>query len=400
MRLKVLLSLFILALTMIACVSEFDATLPSNDIQVLIVDGSIMENTDAVFYLSKSFPLDLQVVVVSNNNIPDKYLVTDAKLTIISDNGYQSLPAENLGKGAYQISVGELDNDVKYGIQIEYNGDTYQSALSKPLQTPEIDSISWVQPETAGTVSFRVSTHDDTAGVKFFLWDYKEDWEIKATYPTTIFYNPAADGFYTAQAPYQYCWKKFTSNKFLIGSTESLSENRIINNQLYRENPGDDRFSVLYSVIVHQKAISKEAFEYYQNKIKLNDEMGGLFTPQPSELNGNITCITNPSKKVMGYVEACKNVTEKRIFITSDQITHPWISGCDLIPQDTINQYIADGRYASYLQFYQMGYRPAGDPDSQAPGLFPESWALGSCTDCILYGGTKNKPDFWPDNHE
>ena len=33
-----------------------------------------------------------------------------------------------------------------------------------------------------------------------------------------------------------------------------------------------------------QRALSKGEFEYYENKVKLSEEMGGLFTPQPSEL--------------------------------------------------------------------------------------------------------------------
>ncbi len=33
-----------------------------------------------------------------------------------------------------------------------------------------------------------------------------------------------------------------------------------------------------------QRKISRGEYEYYQEKIKINEEMGGLFIPQPSEL--------------------------------------------------------------------------------------------------------------------
>jgi hypothetical protein len=243
-------------------------------------------------------------------------------LTIIGSNGYQSPSAKNIGKGEYLISAGELNDNVEYGIKIEYNGDIYQSTPSKPLHTPEIDSISWRQPEKEGDIFFYVSTHDDTEGTKFFLWNFTEDWEIRAAYETETFYDPEKDSYYIVRpAPYYYCWKNNVHpQKTLTGSTEFLGENRIINKEFYSCAPLNERFSVLYCMTVYQKNISKEAYEYYQNKKKLNEEMGGLFTPQPSEIKGNITCITDPSKKVAGYVETVKNISQKRAFICCRQI--------------------------------------------------------------------------------
>lgn len=43
------------------------------------------------------------------------------------------------------------------------------------------------------------------------------------------------------------------------------------------------RASYYYSTLMKQRALSKGEFEYYENKVKLSEEMGGLFTPQPSE---------------------------------------------------------------------------------------------------------------------
>ena len=398
MNSKVLFCIFILALLVNGCVSEFNAKLPSNDVQILIVDGSIIENTDATFYLSKSFPLDSRSVSEENLNI-------NAGLSIIGSNGYKSQPAINLGKGVYRISVGELDDNVEYGIQIEYNGDIYQSTLSKPLRTPEIDSISWAQPEKAGAVSFRVSTHDNTEEARFFIWNYIETWETAASFETTIFFDPENYRFYTTDpAPYYYCWKSNASNRFLIGSTESLSENRIINKQLYSCLPEDNRFIILYSVDVNQKAISKSAFEYYQNKIVLNDEMGGLFTPQPLELSGNITCITDPSKKVMGYVEAVKNTTQKRIFVFPSELTRSTISNyCYTITQDSLTNLLNE-MGGNYLDaYYELGLRPAvGRVNNMVtpPVITPTEWAPFTCTNCVANGGSKNKPDFWPNNHQ
>jgi hypothetical protein len=412
MKLKALSVSCILSLIIIGCVSEFDAKLPLNDMQILIVDGSITEG-EVTFHLSKSFPLDSSDV--SN-------LDMEAKLTIIGSNGYQSPPAiktermvtkvingkKKERKEAYWIAaVGELNDGVEYGIQIEYNGETYRSTLSKPLHTPEIDSISWIQPVEEGAIFFRISTHDNTEGSKFFLWSYTEDWESTATFPTSVFLdiygspgNPPR-GYYSEDwAPFYYCWKKDTSKEILIGSTESLSENKIINQQFYEVDVADERFSVLYGITVSQKAITKGAYEYYQNKSKLNDEMGGLFTPQPFEVKGNITCITDPSKKVIGYIETVKNISQKRIFVSRKQITRQIIistGSCVLIPHDSVPRYVSDYSTNIYRDFYKMGYRPAGAKNILTGK--PETWATHSCTDCVEKGGSKDKPDFWPNDH-
>lgn len=40
------------------------------------------------------------------------------------------------------------------------------------------------------------------------------------------------------------------------------------------------RVSYYYSTLIKQRALSKGEFEYYENKAKLSESMGGLFTPQ------------------------------------------------------------------------------------------------------------------------
>lgn len=403
MNSRILTGLFILALTAIGCVTEFKANLPSGDQQILIVEGSIMADTTVTFQLSTSYPIDSAYA-------PQGIFDVDAKITLISDNGYESAPATYLGKGKYSMDVGTLDDNVGYGIKIAYKEDTYQSALSKPLHTPEIDSVSWVEQGENAPVGICVSTHDnDTGEPKFFLWDYAEDWEFNATYDTSIFFNPKDSTFFIDSffltyhvGPYYHCWRHTVSHTYLLGSTETLNENRIINKQLYQIFPGtDDRFTILYAVTINQRAISKSAYDYYQNKIKLNEEMGGLFTPQPSDVDGNISCITNPSRRAIGYIEVSKNTAHKRLFLNSSQIKSSAIGyNCTLDSFDDLKmnmqipQTMSDK--SAYAFLYMLGYRPALDPDPAPGPLKPSQWSTSICTDCTQNGGLKNKPDFWP----
>ena len=396
---KILFGLLISALLLTGCITEFYALLPENDTKVLFVDGSIIENTEVTFHITQSFSIDVNVP-------PKESFINDAILTIIGSNGYKSSPAINQGEGTYRIATGTLEAGVEYGIQIDFESETYQSELSKPLYTPEIDTVYWVQSEPLGPVSFYLSTHDDTNRAKFYLWDYVEDWEIKSIHATTIFFNPERNELYTDfySTPYLYCWKKQAN--YELYSTEFLYENKVIDKLLYELNPIEsnlDRFSELYCATVTQKAISRGAFEYYQTRKKLNEEMGGLFTPQPAEADGNIRCVTNPSKKAMGYVETFKNISQKRIFIRPATWPNPliwpvWPRAQD-IDDCELSKYIGVFTGSSYRGIYNLGYRPIGIDMEALPRLVPSLWVPVKCTDCTANGGTKDKPDFWPNDH-
>ncbi len=375
------------------CVSEFNADLPSDDVEMLVVEGNIVANSQSVFYLEKSFSLN-------EPKIPASSLEVRAELVVVGSNGYKSDPATYLGAGKYQVGIGNLDDDQSYGIEINYNGDVYASELLPPLVTPEIDSVSWKQVEKEGMVTFHVSTHDINNKAGFYIWNYVEDWEIKSLYETSLFFDPNTSTYYYDDSfAYLYCWKKNEINPILVGSSESLKENRIVNKQLYEQYPNDDRYSELYSVKVTQQSLTKAAYEYYSNKAKLNDDVGGIFTPQPSEIKGNIECRTNSSKKVMGFTSVLKNLSEKRIYIEKKQISRNPTSDCDAIPASQLREYLYERQW-KLIDLYLEGYRPVAriSPDSEENPA--DAWVKEACTDCTKKRGSKTKPDFWPNDHK
>ncbi len=387
---KILLYVLITLLTG-ACISEFNAQLPSGNTDILVVEGNIIGDSVMNFYFSKSFSLD-------EVRPPSGYDNVQVKLTLIGSNGYRSPLAAYLGQGVHQLAIGTLDEQVSYGIEFEYDGETYQSELSRPLHTPAIDSVSWNQPGEYADVSIRVSTHEDKSGYSYFLWGYKEDWEISAQYQTEVFFDPLNKKFYLDRpAPYYYCWKKNTGSEILVATTAKQVENRIVNHSLYTHEAQDDRFSILYSVLVHQISLSKAGYEYYLDLSKGNEGMGGLFTPQPSKIEGNINCITNPGKRVIGYIEVAHNATSYRLYVPRSYIQRkPSTGGCSLVSRDSISSLLKDG--LSYFDIYFMGLRPC--TYTEDPALSPDDWSSESCTDCRMRGGSKTKPDFWPNNHQ
>lgn len=240
-------------------------------------------------------------------------------------------------------------------------------------------------------MKIRISTHHDSENFQYYMWNYTEDWEITSSYYTTCFFDPEKNSFYTQDPdPVYYCWKQGISRSILTGSTESLRENRIVNFPLLSIPASEEKISVLYSILVKQRALSKEAYDYYLNLQKQNEGMGGLFTPQPSEVQGNIGCTTNPDKKVLGYVSVLKNVEEERIFISSLEIEAPFYGG---FCTEYDEAFFAEERLDTPADKYRAGYRPVGD-------IIPLSWSDTRCVDCTANGGSKKKPSFWPNKHQ
>ena len=201
---------------------------------------------------------------------------------------------------------------------------------------------------------YRVSTHGDPGKTQYYMWNYREDWEIRASYITTCYFDPDMNRIYEdSNYPTFYCWKKEISRNILIGSTEKLKEHLIINNKLLDVPVNEDRFTVLYSIQVQQRALSKEGYEYYLNVQQQNEEMGGIFTPQPSEIQGNISCISQPKRRTIGYVGVYKNISEKRIYIHPNEIKRPPLySGCEEVSDSEMDEQ----GYSTYLTRYLAGY--------------------------------------------
>ena len=106
--------------------------------------------------------------------------------------------------------------------------------------------------------------------------------------------------------PYAQGWVHRLSKDILINSTANFNDNHLKDKILYSIDNEDVRLSHLYSTFVVQRRISKGEYEYYQCKERFTNDMGGLFTPQPSEMPTNLTC-SDKNKRVIGYVGVNQN---------------------------------------------------------------------------------------------
>jgi hypothetical protein len=80
-------------------------------------------------------------------------------------------------------------------------------------------------------------------------------------------------------------------------------------------------------MLLKQYGLSSDAYTFWSQMKKNTEELGSIFDAQPSQINGNIHCTTNPVEPVFGYV-SITNIQTKRIYInrTSLPVTIPFVT--------------------------------------------------------------------------
>jgi len=239
-------------------------------------------------------------------------------------------------------------------------------------------------------VSIYAYSDDPQNNSRYYRWDYTETWKYQTAYQSLFDY---VNGQVVRRAPEDqiyYCWRNFSSSEILVATTNKLSSN-IISQKLIASIPqGSEKLSLRYSIIVNQYAINVDAYNYWINLKKNTEQMGTLFDAQPSQLVGNIHCISKPEEPVLGYISA-SSVVKKRIFIDAAQIDNWYYEryykecgqpGTELIiPVSEAYRYIVGPQHLWVL----LGTTNDGGLDITQ--LF--------CADCREHGGSNIQPDFW-----
>ena len=393
------IALVTLTLLITSCIEEYKiqemVPFESPDI---VIQGRITSGSESVFYLSKTQP-------IGSEETPESIL--NAEITIVGQNGYESPKATfDIEEDCYIINTQDLPDNTLYAVLIKAEGETYQSDFQELFITPSLESVSYKEREDG--ISIHVTSYGNEGNSPYYLWAYEEDWEFHApdninglkgipVYSKEIYNLPFLDE--NGNNPYLYCWGHNSSKHINIYNTTILTENTAKEVELFRIPIDDVRISYIYSILVKQYSLSPEGYQYYSLIKKYSEESSGIFTPIPSEVKGNVSCISNPEIKVLGYVLASTCQT-KRVFIyESDfkQICSEYDSGCISAGWGdnffNLNKIYTEGVIA-------MTYN--GElSDLLNPNLTETIFYTRECIDCrVVKGSTKKRPDFWPNNHE
>lgn len=366
----------LIVLLPIGCVEKFEADISDLVTEGLVVEGDIISDSTVQFRLSKTLPL----TETDDNKVQfDDFLNVEANLAVKGSDG-TSWTGIARGKGMYEVEIGTLMPEVEYSVEIQYKGDTYQSEPQKPLGMVDIERVSFSQPDLAGPVSILLDT-EEAKDTQYFLWYFEEDWEIRAHFQTKDLYDSESNSvIHYKYPPVAQGWCYNALDDIMLGTTESNISNKIVGKKIQSIANIDPRISFLYSIRIQQRNLSKQEYEYYQVRTKLNNEMGGLFTPQPSELPTNITC-SNPTRKVIGYVGCNMGIAKSHLYIKEDEVLYLENYTCD----------VGKDPEGSYADKFAAGFQIS---DNTEMGI---EWASVKCVDVRLFkADPMGRPDWWP----
>ncbi len=369
---------FFLALILLqqACKDKYVSPYASPTTGYLVVEGYICGNDSTSFHLTRTVKLP------GDDNPP---AVTGANLEIEgSDNTVY--PLTEKGTGYYGASTLPLVASKQYRLHIRTpDGLEYQSAYVTYRPTPAIDSISWKE-NPDNTIQISASTHDPADTTRYYFWEYGETWEYHAGEQSYEVYDPSTKMVYPRADSNQIyrCWHYDSSTAILLYSTAKLSKDVVDQFPLVTLPANSAETSVEYSIHVRQYALSKDGYNYMVLMQKNTESLGSIFDAQPSALTGNITCISNTSVPVIGWVSA-GTMQQQRIFINRTQVISYYTNVCP----------IADTTFgkstANYVKFFeQEALVPIED------GVAGITANTSGCVDCTTQGGITQKPSYWP----
>lgn len=339
---------------------------------LLVVEANLDPAGTTSITLSRTTNLNDPAVIRTENNA---VVTVEGK-----DNSVFSLI--NRGNGIYTGNLNLVLNN-EYRLRVKNSGKEYLSDWVKTIFNPPLDSISWEEQEDGVHIS--VNTNDPTHTAKYFRWDYNETWEIRSRYFSEYIY--AGGGLRRRFLPAEdvsICWKFSPSTGIFLANSTRLQSGIISRMPIVFIPRGDEKLFVRYSIIAKQYALEEDAYNFFEIMKKNTEDIGSFFGPLPSELKGNIHCLTNPEEPVIGFVTSSA-VTQKRIFINTTDVSN-WLIfyPCEEILVANHPDSIAHAAFAGWVPIYYS-----------IPPVDKYFFTTPYCGDCRSRGGVNVKPTYW-----
>lgn len=364
------------------CKEKYEPPVKSTGLGYLVMEGYFSPTGNAELRLSRTIPLSDTARMVTENS---------AQVMVEGNDGSQ-FPLAQTAPGIYTSNQLHLNNSVQYRLFITAAGKEYASDFVPVRPAPAIDSITWALEDDG--MRIYINTHDPQNNTWYYRWETEETWEFRSVAPAVLKHtiNPATNEIMGVeyrnpdQSPdysIYTCWQHEFSKQILLGSSEKLSEDRIRLPLVYI--PGRSwKLGVLYSINIKQYALTNAEYDYLQIMKRNSEETGSIFDPQPSNLRGNIRCLSDSREPVIGFFSIAERM-EKRIFIKSSEV-----------PGWNYFMYCTSAEIETDSAAFYPHMAPIGPYKINDRGEITEFTASEyPCVDCTLRG-TNVKPLFWP----
>ncbi|UCS91934.1 DUF4249 domain-containing protein [Echinicola marina] len=374
------------------CREVYEPEIDQEELEILVVEGHIeVEEGLSEIKLSYTSPISSGEVFMNS--------ITNADVTIEYQDQAGSMvqiPLWGDQTGRYFFDR-YLNSDGEYRLSIDIpEKGKYLSDWIRPQITPPIDSIGYHQGEDDDLEIYLNTKGNENA--QYFIWNFEETWIFNTPIISFLKYVKLSETkdtilYRTANEMTNECFLSEKSNKVVIGSSAQYQDHSIHRKEIQQIPYGSEKLGRRYSIVIRQRAISKEAYDFFEILRKNSDDIGGVFSPLPSILGSNIHHVSNKERKAIGFITIGTSI-EKRIYIGRHeilnwQVNNPFYTGCEF-STDTVAVIDAS---ASFNNNYRVPVSPI-TADNDPSRIVAYVGASTKCTDCTLRG-QKEKPDFW-----
>jgi hypothetical protein len=364
-------------------------TVPNN---YLVVEGVINSGADSTI-IKLSRTVNLSGATAINPEL-------GATVTVEGDQGV-SYPLPQVDSGRYAAPPLNLDNSRKYRLLITTAaGKSYASDYEPVKITPPIDTLRY--EISAAGVNLFTSTHDPANNTHYYRWDYTETYIYESTgntyfkFDNTQYFDANKVRFRTPDEQIHVCYVTDTSSTTILNSTAALKQDIVVNNPITQVPASSEKLYYRYSILVKQYALTQEAYNFWSILKKNTEQIGTIFDAQPSELKGNIHCISNPKEPVLGYISV-STVSQKRVFISNSQLpgSAPPADTCQTYSYSWYKGAPASPELVSGVAI-PIGLISSGYSEAQHDSVYSVKAYIYDCVDCRYHlHGRTTKPSFW-----
>ena len=362
------------ALCAVSCIYPYQPDISQEVSKTVVVDGKILVGGISTIQVSYLQPLD----GYSWDNM------VNAEAWIEDDLGNRYLPSAQSRPYYLYIPTDTPQalaaNSFRAIVQVD--GETYVSDWTTPDPAPVITDIHFAVDNEWVSVLADMETPVENPGYLGFL--FEETWEFHADFYPLYYVNTETWTYktYEEEYPYYWCWATNKPLRVVLANLSQMQGGLIRNIPITYFGRIDNRNHKRYSILVKAFALSKEAYQFNKQMQDMADLGGSLFMPDPGALEGNLVCESNPSREVMGMVLSGR-VATRRVFLDSQYYIYRWPSYMQaFVEREDMPHY-----------YYDLGFRPI--EYLQVEGVWQMAWGSERCINCIVAGGTQEKPDFW-----
>lgn len=371
------LLLLIVLLFAVSCVYDYDIPVIEGSSKALVFDGSIIVGSKA--------RLDISRITPTGGKLPEEEDMIVLYSWWVEDEDGTVYNVDNSGT----VDLSTAPADKAYKIVAKCDEKTYSSPLQKPIGAPQLDTLTF--SSDGFNVYCNVSFQQDTALSKYVALSYEEIWQFHADFQKAFDVQAEYNEDSTVvtykvvelehpDLSHYYCWTQKQPSADVLVDLGSLGGKAIeypINSFLASNNRNHRE----YHIKVLARCLSDK--EYRFGKTLVSQESGlNLFTPNPGEIAGNVSCEEQPSEHVYGYISTSASSSIEAT-LDSRYLKAQASSTFNLFvtsPNVDLSYYLNDGMWP--VAWIRLA-------DSM-----PLGWGKLRCVDCVAAGGTLDKPEF------